>query len=59
ENGFLVPVGDTNLFAEKLQLLIDNPTVLNELSSNASKIKQTNDLKTVVSEYESFLFAKE
>jgi GalNAc-alpha-(1->4)-GalNAc-alpha-(1->3)-diNAcBac-PP-undecaprenol alpha-1,4-N-acetyl-D-galactosaminyltransferase len=55
ENGFLVPVGNVPLFAEKLQLLIDNPTVLNEIGSNASKIKQTNDLKIIAEKYTEFL----
>ncbi len=55
KNGFLVPVGDVNLFAEKLQLLIDNPTILNEIEGNASKIKQTNDLKIIAEKYKEFL----
>lgn len=55
ENGFLVPVGNVDLFAEKLQFLIDNPTVLNEISSSASKIKQTNDLKIIAEQYMDFL----
>lgn len=55
ENGFLVPVGNVELFAEKLQLLIDHPTLLNEMSSNASKIKQTNDLKIIAEQYKEFL----
>jgi GalNAc-alpha-(1->4)-GalNAc-alpha-(1->3)-diNAcBac-PP-undecaprenol alpha-1,4-N-acetyl-D-galactosaminyltransferase len=55
ENGFLVPVGDVGLFAEKLQLLIDNPTLLNEIGRNASKIKQTNDLKIIAEKYTKFL----
>ena len=55
KNGFLIPVGNVTLFAEKLQLLIDNPTLLNALSSNASKIKQTNDLKIIAEQYKEFL----
>ena len=56
ENGFLIPVGDVTLFAEKLQLLINNPILMNEIASNASKIMQTNDLKIIVAQYEEFLF---
>lgn len=56
ENGFLIPVGNTILFAEKLQLLIDNPTLLNEISSNASKVNQTNDLTIIAKKYMEFLF---
>jgi GalNAc-alpha-(1->4)-GalNAc-alpha-(1->3)-diNAcBac-PP-undecaprenol alpha-1,4-N-acetyl-D-galactosaminyltransferase len=55
ENGFLVPVGNVDFFAEKLQLLIDNSTLLNEIVSNASKIKQTNDLKIIAEKYREFL----
>lgn len=55
ENGFLIPVGDVTLFAEKLQLLIDNQILLNEIGSTASKIKQTNDLKIIAERYREFL----
>ena len=55
ENGFLVAVGNVALFAEKLQLLIDNPTLLNEIGGNASGIKQTNDLKIIADKYSEFL----
>ena len=55
ENGFLVPVDEVSLFAEKLQFLIDNPIVLNQMGSNASKIKQTNDLKIIAEQYKAFL----
>lgn len=55
ENGFLIPVGNVTLFAEKLQVLVDNSSVLNEISSNASRIKQTNDLKIIADKYQQFL----
>jgi GalNAc-alpha-(1->4)-GalNAc-alpha-(1->3)-diNAcBac-PP-undecaprenol alpha-1,4-N-acetyl-D-galactosaminyltransferase len=55
ENGFLVPVGDVALLAEKLQLLVDNQAILNAIGSNASKIKQTNDLKIIAEKYREFL----
>ena len=59
DNGFLIPVGDITLFAEKLQQLIDNPALLNELGSNASKIKQTNDLKIIAEQYKEFLISSD
>ncbi len=37
ENGFLVDVFDDTTFKEKLQFLIDNPTVLNDISKKSSK----------------------
>ncbi|MDI1318539.1 glycosyltransferase [Flavobacterium sp.] len=55
ENGFLIPVGDVTLFAEKLQLLIDNELVLQEMGSKASRIRQTNDLKIIAEQYKEFL----
>jgi len=55
ENGFLVPVENVALFAEKLQLLIDNPAVINEIGGKASKIKETNDLKVIAEKYKNFL----
>lgn len=55
KNGFLVPMGNVDLFVEKLQLLIDNPTLLNEIGNNALKIKQTNDLTIIAEQYKEFL----
>ena len=55
ENGFLIPVGNVTLFAEKLQLLIDNPILLNQMGNNASKIKHTNNLKIIAEKYKEFL----
>ena len=56
KNGFLIPVGNVAFFIEKLQLLIDNPALMNEISSNASKIRQSNDLKIIAEKYKEFLF---
>ncbi|MGD8779532.1 MAG: glycosyltransferase [Ignavibacteria bacterium] len=36
-NGFLIPVFDDDLFLEKLQLLMYNDTLRNEMSTNATK----------------------
>ena len=55
KNGFLVPVENVILFAEKLQLLIDNAALVNEIGGKASKIKQTNDLKVIAEKYKNFL----
>ncbi len=57
ENGFLIPVGDVNRLAEKLQFLIDNPAEVNKIGSNASKIKETNNLKIIAEKYKEFLLA--
>lgn len=55
ENGFLVPVGDVNQFAEKLQLLVDDAALREKISSNASRIKQTNELRIIAEKYREFL----
>ena len=55
KNGFLIPVGDVTLFAEKLQLLIDDRVLLNKIGKNASKIRETNDLKIIAEQYKDFL----
>ncbi len=55
ENGFLVPVGEVALFAQKLQMLIDDRALLEKISSNASKIKETNNLKIIAEKYSRFL----
>ncbi|WP_293870215.1 glycosyltransferase [Flavobacterium sp.] len=55
ENGFLIPVGNVTLFTEKLQFLIDNPLLLNQIGNSASKIKQTNNLKIIAEKYKEFL----
>ncbi|MFN3020032.1 glycosyltransferase [Chryseobacterium sp. TY3] len=37
ENGYLIPMHDKKMFAEKLQYLIDNPHVLEELNKSSYK----------------------
>lgn len=55
ENGFLIPVGNVALLTEKLQLLIDNPDLVDEMGSKASQIKQTNELQFIAEQYKQFL----
>ncbi|MGV3697926.1 glycosyltransferase [Flavobacterium sp.] len=55
ENGFLIPMGDTVQFAEKLQMLIDNPGLLDKIAANASKVKETNELQIIAERYRQFL----
>ena len=47
ENGFLVPVGDMNLFTEKIKLLMDNDDLRNSFSNNAKKIKQKYSIEKI------------
>jgi GalNAc-alpha-(1->4)-GalNAc-alpha-(1->3)-diNAcBac-PP-undecaprenol alpha-1,4-N-acetyl-D-galactosaminyltransferase len=55
KNGFLVPVENTILFAERLQNLVDNSVLLNKIATEASKIKQTNNLNLIAEKYKEFL----
>lgn len=41
-NGFLVPIGDPNILAEKMIVLIENPAMINEMGK-ASRIKAENE----------------
>ncbi len=54
-NGYLIPVNNVELFKTKLQFLIDNPSVLEKISIEAQKIKQTNALNLVAKSYLDFL----
>ena len=55
KNGFLVPVEDTILFAERLQNLVDDSILLDKIATEASKIKQTNELNLLAEKYKEFL----
>lgn len=54
-NGYLIPVKNVELFKTKLQFLIDNPSVLEKISLEAQKIKETNALNLVAKSYLDFL----
>jgi GalNAc-alpha-(1->4)-GalNAc-alpha-(1->3)-diNAcBac-PP-undecaprenol alpha-1,4-N-acetyl-D-galactosaminyltransferase len=55
KNGFLVPVEDTILFAERLQNLVDDSILLDKMATEALKIKQTNELNLLAKKYKEFL----
>jgi GalNAc-alpha-(1->4)-GalNAc-alpha-(1->3)-diNAcBac-PP-undecaprenol alpha-1,4-N-acetyl-D-galactosaminyltransferase len=55
ENGFLIPLEQTELFAEKLQLLIDSPKLLDNMAIKALKVNQINDLNRIGEQYKEFL----
>jgi GalNAc-alpha-(1->4)-GalNAc-alpha-(1->3)-diNAcBac-PP-undecaprenol alpha-1,4-N-acetyl-D-galactosaminyltransferase len=54
ENGFLVEVGDIEMFANRLQLLIDNPELRQRMQLNAANIKLVNDLNKIIPMYLEF-----
>lgn len=47
-NGCLVPVGDTEMLIEKINFLIDNPGLKNELGNRAKKIRYSHDEKHIM-----------
>lgn len=47
ENGFLVPVGDTDAMAEKIRFLIENETVRAEMGQKAIKATDRLELSTI------------
>lgn len=56
-NGFLVPVNDITLFAEKLNDLISDDLLRLKFQREAIKVLEKNDLKTIAKRYQDFLFA--
>lgn len=54
-NGFLVPVGNINTFAQKLQLLVDDSFLFDKISTNAKLIIETNKLEYIAKKYKEFL----
>jgi len=51
-NGFLVPVGDYSKLASKINLLIENPQLRNEMSDEAVKISKKYDIAKVMLQWD-------
>jgi GalNAc-alpha-(1->4)-GalNAc-alpha-(1->3)-diNAcBac-PP-undecaprenol alpha-1,4-N-acetyl-D-galactosaminyltransferase len=54
ENGFLVTVGDVVTFANRLQMLIGNPELRENIQRKALEIRISNDLSMIVQKYIEF-----
>jgi len=54
-NGFLIPLNDKELFAQKLQYLIDNPDVIKTMGKNAEKFITRFELNYICAEFEKFI----
>ena len=54
-NGFLIPLGDKNLFIEKLQVLVDDAELRKEMSIKSKQLIKKFELNYVCEEYENFL----
>lgn len=55
ENGFLIPLDDEKLFAEKLQYLIDNQSAREEFGKNAKINMSQYELDYICKKYEEFI----
>lgn len=55
ENGILVPVGDYDKMANAIELLLDNPTLADELGNKAKQIRSILHIKKIGEEWLDFL----
>ncbi len=58
ENGYLIPLGDKDLFAQKLQMLVDDEALRTQMGRNAKTAIQKFELNYICGEFESFLTSK-
>jgi GalNAc-alpha-(1->4)-GalNAc-alpha-(1->3)-diNAcBac-PP-undecaprenol alpha-1,4-N-acetyl-D-galactosaminyltransferase len=54
-NGFLIPLGDNELFVEKLQVLIDDSGLREAMAIKSKQLIQKFELNYICNEFESFL----
>ncbi len=54
-NGFLIPLGDQKLFVEKLQVLIDDSGLREEMAMKSKQLIQKFELNYICNEFENFL----
>lgn len=54
-NGFLIPMGNQELFAQKLQFLIDNPEQIVNLGNNSKRNIIPFELNYICSQFEKFI----
>lgn len=55
QNGFLIPIGNDDLFGAKLQYLIDNQVIREEFGKNAKKNMAQFELDYICKQYEDFI----
>lgn len=55
DNGFLIPMGDQELFVQKLQFLIDNPQQIVNLGNNSKTNIIPFELNYICSQFENFI----
>jgi GalNAc-alpha-(1->4)-GalNAc-alpha-(1->3)-diNAcBac-PP-undecaprenol alpha-1,4-N-acetyl-D-galactosaminyltransferase len=57
KNGFLIPMLNQQLFAEKLQLLIDDSSLRDEMGKKSKELIQKFELNYICAEFENFLIS--
>lgn len=57
KNGFIVPVGDRRQLAEKMSLVLHDPIVSNQLSTNSVLIKESHAPNAIFLQWEQFLYS--
>lgn len=55
KNGFLVPVDDSDALAERLLVLVESDTVVDQMGQEASRVQESYNLKTVNGRWETYL----
>lgn len=55
ENGFLIPMGNQELFVQKLQFLIDNPAEILNLGNNSKRNIIPFELNYICSQFKNFI----
>lgn len=58
ENGYLIPLNDEDLFVQKLQYLIDNQSIREELGKKAKNNMAQFELNYICNQYEEFIISK-
>jgi glycosyltransferase involved in cell wall biosynthesis len=53
ENGFLFPVGDVDALTDRLNRLLENPSMLQSAQARSRQMAEKFDLTTIISKYES------
>lgn len=54
-NGILTPVGDSNVMARKIKMLIEHNEVRNKLGKAAMEIRETHSIKNIIKQWDKIL----
>jgi GalNAc-alpha-(1->4)-GalNAc-alpha-(1->3)-diNAcBac-PP-undecaprenol alpha-1,4-N-acetyl-D-galactosaminyltransferase len=59
ENGYLIPLTDKDLFAEKLQFLIDHPSEMESMGKKSKEFIAQFELNYICTEFENFIVSNQ